>query len=314
MNTPDETLLLSEKATLERMLAETPPEEVLTRASLQARLEVVEDELSQAQPPRSQLERARLTFRGRPVIGQQGIYAEFGAKAVSAFTDAVAMIAAALSGDLASTGPIPHRDESRLLITGTALGSFGFELEAAPQPGRLDLGDASVASQALRLTQNLLRGTVGTDEELADSAAELNRRAVAGVRTFLDCLVANDAVCGLQVGESLFQFQDVGQVRRGVDRLSEPNLHEEETELRGVFQGALPDSRSFEFRVAESGEVIRGKIGPSIGTPETVNQHLGQPTVIEVLEKRVLRGKPRYVLIRLPAAWQSPSPTPEKGN
>ena len=305
MNTQEYTLLLSEQTTLERLLAEIPPEEVLSRASLQARLEVVEEELRQARPCPPEPVRARLTFRGRPVVGQQGIFAEFGAKAVSAFTDAVAMVAAALYGELASTGPIPHRDESRLLITGTAIGSFGFELEAAPQQPRLDFGEGSAAAQALRLTQNLLRGTVGTDEELADSAAEINRRAVGGVRSFLEYLVASEAVCGLQVGETLFQFQDVGEVRRGLDRLSEPNLHEEETQLSGSFAGVLPRGRTFEFQLAEGGEVIRGKIGPSIDTPEIINRHLGQPTAIEVLEKRVRSGRPRYVLMRLPEAWQS---------
>jgi hypothetical protein len=313
MNTQEYTLLLSEKTTLERLLAEVPAAEVLSRASLQARLDAIEEDLREAQPQRPEPVRARLTFRGRPVVGQQGIFAEFGAKAVSAFTDAVAMIAAALNGELAPTGPIPHRDESRLLITGTATGSFGFELEAAPREPRLDFGDGSLAAQALRLTHNLLRGTVGTDEELADSAAEINPRAVGGVRSFLEYLVANEAMCGLRVGDTLFQFQDLGQVRQGVERLSEPNLREGQTELRGEFQGVLPRGRSFEFQLAGSGEIVRGKIGPSIAQPEAINDHLREPVAIDVLETRVRTGKPRYVLIQLPVGWEVPGPAHEVG-
>ncbi len=36
---------------------------------------------------------------------------------------------AALNGSLSMTGPIPNREQHPLLITGTAIGSFGFELE-----------------------------------------------------------------------------------------------------------------------------------------------------------------------------------------
>jgi hypothetical protein len=36
----------------------------------------------------------------------------------------------------------------------------------------------------------------------------------------------------------------------------------------GEFQGALPEDRCFEFRMAEWGDVIRGKIGPVVGDPD----------------------------------------------
>jgi hypothetical protein len=42
--------LLAEKTALERMIAETPEEDVLDRASLSARLKSIEDALSQAKP------------------------------------------------------------------------------------------------------------------------------------------------------------------------------------------------------------------------------------------------------------------------
>ena len=122
---------------------------------VQSRLDV-ESELSSVAAPNREPARARLTFRGRPVVGQHGIFAEFGAKATSAFADAVAKVAAGLSGPLASMGPIPNRDESRLLITGTALGSFGFELEEMPIGDQLDFGEDTSPGKALELTQNLL--------------------------------------------------------------------------------------------------------------------------------------------------------------
>jgi hypothetical protein len=300
MNLQEYKRLLAERVTIQRLLEAIPVEDVLDRSSLQSRLEMVEHELSQVAPPNREPARARLTFRGRPVVGQHGIFAEFGAKATSAFADAVAKIAAGLSGQLAPMGPIPNRDESRLLITGTAIGSFGFELEEAPLGNLFDFSDDTIAAQALELTQNLLKGTVGSDEDLADSAVATDPRAIASIRSFLELLATNEAVCALQFNEKLFQFKDVGEVRRGVERLSQDNLHEEETQLIGEFQGVLPKARSFEFKLADSQEVIRGKVSPSITSPDEINSHLHRATTIDVLATRVGAGRPRYVLLKLP--------------
>jgi hypothetical protein len=299
--------LLAERTSLQRLLEEIPAEDVLDRSSLESRLETVEHELRRITPPKREPARARLTFRGRPVVGQHGVFAEFGAKATSAFADAVAKVAAALSAPLALMGPIPNRDEARLLITGTALGSFGFELEEAPLGEQLDFGGDTVASQALELTQHLLRSTLGSDDDLAEAAAATDPRAITAVRSFLDLLAANEAVCALQLDNKLFQFHDVGEVRRGVQRLSQDNLHEEETRLSGEFQGVLPKARTFEFRIKDSQEVVRGKVGPAISSPDEINTHLHQATTIDVLATRVGTGKPRYVLLRLPE-WSNGVP------
>ena len=313
MNLQEYKHLLAERVSLQRLLEEIPIEDVLDRSSLTSRLEMIEQELSQVTPPRREPARARLTFRGRPVVGQHGIFAEFGAKATSAFADVVAKIAAGLSGQLAPMGPIPNRDESRLLITGTAVGSFGFELEEAPVGNQLDFGEDSIAGQALELTQNLLRSTLGSDDDLADSAVATDPRAVAAIRSFLDLLATNEAVCALQFNEKLFQFKDVGEVRRGAERLSQDNLHEEETQLTGEFQGVLPKARSFEFKLAPTEEIVRGKVSLTITTPDDINNHLHRAITIDVLATRVGAGKPRYVLLRLPDDWGAADQQIESG-
>ncbi len=299
MNSLRHNHLFAERTTLKRMLSEIPIEDVLERSGLEARLEDVENELATAGPPRREPARARLTFRGRPVVDQHGIFAEFGTRATSAFTDAVAKVASGLSGPLAAMGPIPNRDESQLLITGTALGSFGFELEEASS-NLLEFEEQTIAGQALELTQSLLQSTLGTDDELADSAVAIDPRAVAAVRTFLEFLGTNEAVCALQFNDKLFQFKDVGEVTRSVQRLGHDNLHEEQTQLTGRFQGVLPKARTFEFKLGDSQEVIRGKVGTTIASPEVINEHLTQTVKIDVLATRVGMGHPRYVLRTLP--------------
>ena len=184
MNRSDRQHLVAERTFLEARLAELPPTARLTRMSVNTQLKVLTQKLAEVENEREPA-RARLTFNGRPVIGTHGIFADFGMKAVNGFTETVAIIAASLTseGPLAQMGPIPNREQNQLLITGSAIGSFGFELEE--YRGQPTLEGFSPVAQALERTQNLLKGTLGTDEELADSASETDLRALDKMRSFL---------------------------------------------------------------------------------------------------------------------------------
>lgn len=300
MNRQERHSLLAERTALERMIADTPEEDVIDRGSLMSRLEVVNRELAE-QPVDSRLPaKARLSFRGRPVVGSHGIFAEFGITATKAFTDAVSMLAASLEGPLAWTGPIPNRAQNQLLITSTALGSFGFELEEY-RDDVLPLEEETALAQALAQTQGLLQSTAaGSDDELTDAASGHDSRVVAAVCAFLQKLIDNEAVCAVSVGEKSFGFSDVGAVRRSLARLGQDNFHEVPTTLEGSFEGVLPARRTFDFRLSSSSEVIVGKIGPGVSDPASTNRYLYQTTRIRVMETRVGQGRPRYVLTTPP--------------
>ena len=301
MNRQDQAHLLGERNTLQRMIAETPEEEVLDRGSLTARLEEVEHLLAEVNINEREPARAQLTFNGRPVVGSYGIFADFGMKAVSGFTEAVAAVAATLAGPLFSKGLIPNRDQNQLLITNTALGSFGFELEEY-RTGKLPFEEQSMLELALERTQNLLQGTINADDELlADAATELDQRALDKVRAFVKTLADNDAVCALQFRNHSFRFSDMGQVRRSLERLSQDNLREEEQYLEGVFEGVLPKKRrAFEFKLKGRDEIIVGKVSPDVTSLDEINTHLYEATRIKVMTTRVGNGQPRYVLLELP--------------
>ncbi len=299
MTADDRLRLSAEKTALERMIARTPAEEVIDRASLTARLRNVEAELDALPATTRAPARVQLTFRGKPVVGSHGVFAEFGLAAVHGFTNAVAAMASSLSGPLASMGRIPGRDQHQLLITRTALGSFGFELEEH-RVGQLDLDDTSPVARALDKTQRLLRGTLGSDDELADSAEEVDQRALQYVRAFLETLADHEAACTVRFGELDVRFDDPGQVRRSLERLSQANLREEVTELIGAFQGVLPTSRSFEFNLADGGQVVKGRIGPGIADPAVLNHLLGRRVTIKVLATTVGAGRPRHLLLEIP--------------
>lgn len=303
MNVKEHNQLRSEQTALRRMLAGIPAENVLDRSGLEARLEDVDERLAAGGAPTRGPARAVLTFGGRPVLERRGVFADFGSQAANRFADAVAKVAAGLAAPLAAMGPIRNRADSQLLITGTAVGSFGFEFEEY-RASVLDFGDESPAAQALEIVQDLLEGTRGSDDELADSAAAADPRAVAAVREFLELLASSEAVCALEFNERASRFRDVGEVRRAVDRLSRENLREEQKTLHGEFLGVLPEARRFEFKLSTEGEVIRGKIGPGVTDPDSINRRLHQPTEISVMATQVGSGKPRYALLSVPV-WES---------
>lgn len=304
MNNEDRQHLLAERTFLQRLLAKTPATARLTRMSDEARLRKVEAQLAALPADERTPARARLTFDGVPVIRSHGIFADFGMKAVSSFTEAVASVAASLSAPLAAMGPIPNRDQNQLLITSTAVGSFGFELEEY-RAEQLALEEASPVATALERTQALLQSTLGNDDDLADIASETDPRALDKVRTFLKVLADNSAVCALQYGGSGVRFTDVGQVSRSLARLAADNLHESEEQLRGEFVGVLPNSRSFEFRLASDGQIIRGKVSPRVQNVDTINDHLHSAVQIYVTRTQVGNGRPRYLLTQMPQWAQS---------
>ena len=305
MNREEHLHLLAERTELQGIIAGIPERDLLTRSSFTARLEDVEEQLASDAIDSREPARARLTFRGRPVVGSHGVFAEFGTAATGAFADVVAIVAASLTGPLSAMGPVPKREVNQLLITSTAIGSFGFELEEYCD-GQLPFTDDSPAAQALDFTQSLLQSTLGTDDDLTDSVAATDPRALASVRSFLKVLADNDAVCTVECRGRTVRYSDVGQVRQTLARLGQDNVHEQPVELAGEFQGVLPEGRTFEFKLADRKGVIRGKIGPAIPDPEVINRHIHQRTTIEVLATRVGSGKPRYLLIAIPE-WQPTS-------
>ena len=292
--------LLGERTALQRMIESTPIDDVLDRGSLTARLEEIEFQISEAKVIEHEPARARITFNGRPVVGSYGILADFGTKIVGAFNEAVTSVAASLSGGLAAKGPIPNREQNQLLITNTALGSFGFDLEEY-RSGQPMTDEKSVLDLAIERTQRLLQGTIDTDDELlADTASELDQRALDKVRAFISTLAENEAVCALQYRNQLFRFNDVGQVRRSLARISRDNLREDEQTFSGEFQGVLPRRRTFEFKIAGTDQVIVGKVAPVIEDVDLINKHLHKQVEIRAMVTRVGGGHPRYLLLGLP--------------
>ena len=304
MNTREVRFLQAERATLEALLTQLPASSVIERQGLEFRKRKVEEALASPEAPDRQPAQLRLTFRGKPIAGSYGIFADFGATAVRAFSDAVAAIGASRNTSIGSRGKLPNRENYRLLITDTASGSFGFELQEARQddafaePRRLELfHEPSPVESAVDLTMSILEATVDTDEKLTETIADTHPRALNALRGFLKQMADHEAVCALEFKGHVFRFADVGQVRQSGTRLSQDHLFEEELNISGRFRGALLARREFEFRSEENGEVISGTIDTSIKDADAINGILERPAKIRVHARRVGSARARYVLL-----------------
>lgn len=289
--------LSSEIKLLEEMISEIPEDNVIEIMGLQSRLEDLLKIINGIEQPAKPI-KAKLTFRGKPVIGSHGIAADFGAKVAGAFTDIVAAIAASLSDNLSYMGPIPDKSKNQLIITGTALGSFGFEFE--PQyPEQQELFPP-FTEIAIQKAQELLQVSVdGTDDDITEIVGDIHPRAVKKVAEFLELINQNESTCALDFKNKTFRFKELEQVKVSIQRLSEDNIKESDREFEGAFIGYLPISRNFEFINNVDNKTIRGKISVEIDKEKADyfnKNYLNKPIKATLHITQVGKGRPNYVL------------------
>lgn len=307
MNHEEYTAIASEINELEMILAEIPADRVIDRRSFETRLSNAKEAIARINlknPPK----KAKLTFRGNPVFGSHGIAAEFASKASTSFTEAFTAIVASINDNLRYMGPIPDKQKNQLIITGTAIGSFGFEYEipsenAGSDPTQLEINyeGANNTEVAMQKLEELFRvASEGNDDELSELVDEIHPRAVKKVADFLTYISDQEAWCGLDFNESTFRFAGSNQVRNSAQRLNAGNIRDATEEFTGRFEGALPTSRTFEFKPVDQKGILRGKIGPDIEDSHVINRdYLSKLVKVTLNVIQVGQGRPRYTLAKL---------------
>ena len=307
MNVHEYRFLLSERATLEKMLDNMSPQNVIGRMSMERRLHEVVRQLDAYQDCSSEVIDARLTFSGKPVSGSQGIWMEFAGLASRNFQVAVTAVGAGSRSELPSRGIIPNAEDFRLMITGTIPGSFGFHVEDSSQQIRL-IGEPSPLELAIEQVQSIFAATVGTDEELADAVTQTDQRAISALKDFLKTVADGGAVCTLVFKNKEFGFLDTNQVRRSQDRLSR-DIVENKVILMGSFRGFLPEALQAEFYISDTqGEeagfltdkidtVVRGTVESTVTEQMNINEILGKELKVHARTRRFGPAQPRFTFI-----------------
>lgn len=293
----DLAFLRAQLTTVEALLSDLPANEQIERMGLQRRREDLSAELAATEarhpnPPAS----VELTFRGDPVMGSRGIEAGFAARVLATFKQAVTAIAADVRGHpLADTGRLPVND--RLLITGCALGSFGFRMEESLE--EQGSAEPSAMTRSIGQAKAILEGCAQGDEALADAMGDANPRVLTSIRDFLGHLKTAGATCTVALPESRFSFESLDDVERALERAT-LGVNESIHDIRGILRGVLPDTRKFEFKT-EAGEILSGKIDHKLDNPEELIPLQGKACTVHLLIREVGRMHivRRYTLLSL---------------
>ena len=299
----------SEITHLERLLEKTPKDMTVERLGIEHRLTKAKERIEGVPvPPVPQ--KAYVSFRGKPVHGEYGIDANFSARAMKLFVDVVAMAAAGSAGRLESSGAIPGRKEGQPVITGTASGSFGFELELPPagqEATTKEVPDTDVKEAVQKIQELLMLATEGSDDDLSEIADDMHPRAVRKVGEFLELLRINEARFGLAFRNRKFRFASDNQLNNTITRLAARNVHEETEDFPGTVIGVLPASRRFQLNLLADRTEIEGRISSEIqDTYELAQQYTGREVTARIRSVRVGEGNPRYTLLRVSEPRESP--------
>ncbi len=300
----------SEITQLERLLVKMPEEMTVERLGIEHQLSRAKERIEGVPiPPVPQ--KVQVTFRGKPVYGQTGIDANFGARAMKLFADAVAMAAAGSAGVLESSGAVPGRRRGQPFITGTARGSFGFEMELPslePQSDRREGTDSYVDDAVQRIQDLLILSTEGSDDDLSAVADDMHPRAVRKVGEFLELLKLNEARCGLAFKSKRFLFTADNQLDDSIKRLAPRNLHEETSDVSGIMIGVLPASKRFQLNRLTDPMEIEGRISGEIrDVYELAREHTGKEVTASIRSVRVGEGSPRYTLLKVSELARAPA-------
>ena len=286
MNAHEFRLLLSERAALRDLIDRAPPGNVITKMSFENRLRQVEEQLESYEGYSPHVVTARLTFRGKPVMGSRAVDAGFGLDAAKAFVEAVAKVGRAWGGS---------DSDYSLLITGTTRGSFGFEVEDAAQMPALE-GESTPVERALEHVKDILKATTGTDDQLVDAIEDTDDSALSAIHQFLKTVADGDAMCALELHEDEFSFRSADQVQRSAGRLDQRNISIEDVDLSGHLQGIMPKGRRAEFVVEETGDVITARVQASVAESVLAAEMIDKPLKIRARTRRVGDSRPTYVI------------------
>jgi hypothetical protein len=279
-------------AAVEGLLGSMTDEDALTALSLESRRDELRQTLATLVDEPETLASAALFFSGRPVVANRGIETEFGAGAIDKFQDVVTtMFALRSTGVLGQRGAVPGKDLAKLHITNVVHGSFGFRLEELNPQGRVV---GSVLKQTVNEASRLM-GTFGApDDEPFEAAVEkLDDRVLSTIRAFFELLRNHEASFRLVAGELDKSF-DRRAVERAAERARVTTLYEETVPFEGQLNGALRDSRIFEYRTGTERGTIQGKVDPELSAEEIarINRELSdQDSRALVRVKQVRRGE-----------------------
>ena len=256
--------LRGEIASLRELIGKSADRDPLGSRSLRKRLATLEAELEKIEAHQSRSANVALIFDGSAVRGSSGIEADFAGKALVDYQELIAKHVAVSEGGLSERGRISdqvHR-QSQMTITGLVHGSFGFVLEEdnSEQLGMFE----SPANIAVKSVTELLKDVTAAQDGAFDARLQdLDARIFQALKKFVGHLYRADST--LKVAEEERELKlDKESVERAFQRVSRVEIEEFEETFEGELLGLVPVQRRFDFRRNDTGEVLQGRVAPTL--------------------------------------------------
>ena len=259
-----------------------------------------------------------LFFGGRPVVGSQGIHADFSSKVLDSFQKIVSQrYAAEELGPLATRGRVPLKDNTHLLITDIVRGSFGFVLQAAAASNETEAADTSLKTVVDKVASTISRLAAQDDMLFDEAVAEIDERQKSTLSEFFKLLDTEGATMRLVEGERDFELNSAS-VRRARQRVEQLQITDQTQEFSGQIAGWTDVSAKFELRLHDSREVIQGNVTTDalerVATEglEPYHKHVRASMKVREVKVRNRATKKAYTLlslevVRAPETWESPA-------
>ena len=292
--------LQGDLAAASSLLARISPDDthLLDRMGLESRIREINMELESLEGQFGKTGEAILFFYGDPVVEEHGIDARFSAEVLGAYQDLVSKQVAALLGPVGRSGPIRAERESHLHITNIVHGSFGFELEEAAADE--DLAEPTPLARAIEEVTGLIRAVKESDEAFADVVAATDGRVYDALGEFLTVIYKAGATFRVvsETAEVSFHGEELASA---TERASARRSEVEDLPVAGTFLGVLLDSRRFEHRAEETGEILRGKVSEDVSLRDLL-PWVDKPCVAHLQVVTLAGGareQRRYTLLKL---------------
>lgn len=259
-----------------------------------------------------------LFFGGRPVVGSQGIHADFSSKALDSFQKIVSQrYAAEELGPLATRGRVPLKDNTHLLITDIVRGSFGFVLQAAAASNETEAADTSLKKVVDKVASTISRLAAQDDMLFDEAVAEIDERQKSTLSEFFKLLDTEGATMRLVEGERDFEL-NLASVQRARRRVEQLQITDQTQEFSGQIAGWTDVSAKFELRLHGTREVIQGNVTTDalerVATEglEPYHKHVRASIKVREVKARNRATKKAYTLlslevVRAPETWESPA-------
>ena len=231
----------------------------IMKYSLEQRIDEIKGEL-EAIPLDQKEARISIFFYGKPVIGSEGLDAQFAGKVLSPFQNMVKTdFAQRAHGRVGGRGPAKKNNEAQLYITALPRGSFGIELAKLENYSLFD--EHELADTLVHVT-NLIEASAKSDADFAVALEDAPSRTIRNLGEFLKVVSDEEAGVTIESGGTRCKLS-VEDARIAYDRVSFTKTDEETLSYEGTLRGIMLDSWRFDFTTSQA-EKFSGRISDDL--------------------------------------------------